>query len=617
MTGIRLLSFLAAIFITLSALGQQTAQGPVKKAQRIRVIHSLELRLIQENENAIQQLSGKVELRQDSVFMYCDSARIENETLLSAFRNVLIQQGDSLQIFADQLIYDGLTRLAILEGNVVMVNAGQKLFTDALEYDLNTRIARYFTGATLISDSLQLSSRRGFYLAKEQEVYFRDSVRVVDPRFSLRSDSLKYTIPTRTVGLLGPTLVATDSSKIYCEGGFYETLTEKALFTQNAQYQKDGQTATADSIFFDNLKKTYSLTGKALVVDSTRRVEADFIRFDEAADKLYLKGNAHYQDKDQDIRGDEINYDSKSKTYSTRGRSLIAEPPQFLEADSVDFSEQASLGRATGNVIWRDTSDQYTILCAVADYEKSRDYIKASGGLPGRPELISMLDGDSLFLSADTLVAQRQDSTGLDSARMVLAFGQVRMFKSNFQAVCDSMAFNQRDSVFTLFGKPIIWSDTSQFTADTILLYTSGDKIDRIVLRGNAFILILENETYFNQIKGREIWAYFSESKLQRLDASGNAEVVYYARDENDAYIGVNRTSCSEMILRVADNQIQRITFLAQPTAKMLPMGQTDHEALKLKGFQYIQQGRPLRREDIYVHSERNISAPAPAFDKK
>ena len=601
MTGIRLLCFLASLSIVLTATGQQTTQGAAKKGQRIRVIHALELRLIQENENTIQQLSGKVELRQDSVFMYCDSARIENETLLSAFRNVLIQQGDSLQIFADQLVYDGTTRLAILEGDVVMVNNGQKLFTDALEYDLNTRIARYFTGATLISDSLQLSSRRGFYLAKEQEVYFRDSVRVVDPRFSLRADSLKYLVPTRTVGLMGPTLVATDSSKIYCESGFYETLTEKALFTVNAQYQKNDQTATADSIVFDNLQKTYALTGNARILDSTRQAEADFIRYNEAEDELYLKGNARYREKEQDIRGDEINYNNRSKIYSTRGRSQISEPPQLLEADTVDFSEAASIGRAAGNVIWRDTSDQYTILCAVADYDRSRDYIKASGGLPGRPELISMLDNDSLFLSADTLVAQKRDTVSADSARMVQAFGQVRMFKHNFQAVCDSMSYNQQDSVFTLFGNPVIWSDTSQFTADTILLHSSSGKIERIELRNNGFILILEKGTYFNQIKGRTILAFFQDSKLQRLDASGNAEAVYYARDEKDAYIGVNHTSCSEMVLRITDNQIQRITFLAQPTAKLLPMGQTDHETLKLKGFRYIQEGRPLRREDIYV----------------
>lgn len=604
MHGIRLLSFLAIICLAFSASGQQAGQAPGKKGQRIRVIHSLELRLVQELENTIQQLRGKVELRQDSVFMYCDSARIENETLLSAFRNVLIQQGDSLQIFADQLIYDGTTRLAILEGNVVLVNAGQKLFTESLEYDLNTRIARYFTGATLISDSLQLSSRRGFYLAETKEVFFRDSVRVVDPRFSLKSDSLKYFIPSRTVGLLGPTLLATDSSKVYCEGGYYETLSEKALFTVNAQYQKGSQTATADSIFFDNRNKTYELTGNARVVDSTRQAEAEFIRYDEASDQIYLRGNARFREDVQDIRGEEIRYDSKNKTYSTRGRSFISDPPQLLEADSVDFSETGSLGRASGNVIWRDTSDQYTILCAQADYDRSRDYIKATGGLPGRPELISMLEGDSLFLSADTLLVTRQDSSAADTARTMQAIGQVRMYKSNFQAICDSMAYNSLDSTFALFGSPVIWSDTSQFTADTIILYLREGKIQQIKLLNNGFILIAGQGGFFDQIKGRNIVAHFTDSKLQRMDASGNAEVIYYAKDSDGAFIGVNQTSCSEMIIRMADNQIQRITFLAQPTAKLLPMGQTDHEALRLKGFKLIQEGRPLRREDIYVYSQ-------------
>ncbi|MFZ4425919.1 MAG: OstA-like protein [Saprospiraceae bacterium] len=603
MNGIRLVSFLAIICLAFSASGQQAGQAPAKKGQRIRVIHSLELRLVQELENAIQVLRGKVELRQDSVFMYCDSARIENETLLSAFRNVLIQQGDSLQIFADQLIYDGTTRLAILEGNVVLVNAGQQLFTESLEYDLNTRIARYFTGATLISDSLQLSSRRGFYLAESQEVFFRDSVRVVDPKFSLKADSLKYFIPSRTVGLLGPTLLATDSSKVYCESGYYETLTEKALFTVNAQYQKGSQTATADSISFDSRNRTYELAGNARVVDSSRQAEAEFIRYDEAGDQIYLRGNAHFRDGAQDIRGAEIRYDSKNKSYSTRGRSAISDPPQLLEADSVDFSESDALGRARGNVIWRDTSDQYTILCNEADYDRTRDYIKASGGLPGRPELISMLDGDSLFLSADTLLVTRQDSSTTDTARIMQAIGQVRLFKSNFQAICDSLAYNGQDSTFALFGSPVIWSDTSQFTADTIVLYLQEGKIQQIKLRNNGFILIAEQGGFFNQIKGRDILAHFSDSKLQRMDASGNAEVIYYAKDADGAYLGVNQTACSEMVIRMADNQIQRITFLAQPTAKLLPMGQTDHEALKLKGFKRIQEGRPLRREEIYVQS--------------
>ena len=79
--------------------------------------------------------------------------------------------------------------------------------------------------------------------------------------------------------------------------------------------------------------------------------------------------------------------------------------------------------------------------------------------------------------------------------------------------------------------------------------------------------------------------------------------MISYARDEQGAYVGVNQTACSEMVIRLKENQVQRITFLAEPKSKLLPMGQTDHNELRLKGFRLLEEGRPLRREDIFVYS--------------
>ncbi|MBV6429552.1 MAG: LPS-assembly protein LptD [Haliscomenobacter sp.] len=586
------------------ALAAQTGSPkPAKPGQRIKVVHSLEFLVLQEGENNLQKLNGRVELRQDSVFMYCDSALIQNETQVYAYHNVVIQQGDSLRVFADTLEYDGITRLAILEGNVILVNKEQKIFTDRLEYDLNTRIARYFTGATLVNDSLQLSSKRGFYYAKEQEAYFRDSVVVTDPKFSLKADTLKFNVATKTVFFLGPTILNTDSSKIYCETGYYDTQKELAQFAQNAQYLQGDQKAVADTILYDNLNKAYELVGHAKVEDSTRIAVADYIRYDEAKDQIFLKGKARYKEGAQDIQSEEINYDRKKKTYTTRGRSLIADPPQLMEADSVDFSDDSGLGYASGNVIWRDTAADYAIRCDQADYDKTRDYMKAFGGVLGRPEMTTVLDKDSLFLSSDTLIAYRPDSTELDTARRFLAYGKVRIFKSNLQAVCDSLAYSSQDSLFVLYGNPVIWSDTSQFTADTIYMWMRNDQIDRIELRQNGFILVISDGVFYNQIKGRDVLAFFENNELRQLDAEGNAEVIYYARDEQGAYVGVNQTACSEMVIRLKENQVQRITFLAEPKSKLLPMGQTDHNELRLKGFRLLEEGRPLRREDIFVYS--------------
>lgn len=601
----RLTGCFLGIWMLFAQLGtaQTTSPKPSKSGQRVKVIHAVELLILQGDSSNFQKLNGKVELRQDDAFMYCDSAVIENETQVVANGNVVIQQGDSLQIFADRLKYDGIAKLAFLEGNVVLVNADQKLFTDELEYDLNTRIARYFTGATLVSDSLQLTSINGSYFANEREAFFQDSVRVIDPKFSLKADGLTYQVPSKKVVFLGPTVVQTDSSQIYCESGFYDTGSERAEFSQNAQYQKGDQKAVADTIFYDNLQKFYELKGQARVEDSIRLAKADFIRYDERQNQIFLSGNARYREGAQDIESEEIKYNEQTKTYSTRGRARISDPPQLLLADSVDFADETGLGIAKGNVIWQDTSSNYSIYCGTADYNKTSDYFKAFDGVSGRPELITVLDEDSLFLSADTLVSFRPqgDSLQQDTSRRVLSYGRVRMFKSNFQAICDSMVYQEQDSVFVLYGNPVIWSDTSQFVADTIFLYLRNNQIDRIDLRQNGFILVISDGVLFNQIKGRNILAHFADGALERMDAAGNAEVIYYAKDESGAYVGVNQTACSEMIIRMKDNEVKRITFLTTPTSKLTPMSKADHNALRLKGFRLIEEGRPLKREDIFV----------------
>ena len=136
---------LAAIFVifavtTLAAqrpnpqpLNSSTPQDTSSKKVTIDFADTLDL--IQENGELIQKLLGNVELRQDSVYMYCDSAIITNSNQVVAQGNVIIQQGDSLNVFADSLNYDGEQKKATLYSKVVLDSKGQQLFTEELDYD--------------------------------------------------------------------------------------------------------------------------------------------------------------------------------------------------------------------------------------------------------------------------------------------------------------------------------------------------------------------------------------------------------------------------------------------------------------------------------------------------
>jgi lipopolysaccharide export system protein LptA len=585
------------------AIEPDTAKTPVD------VDHADVLEYSQRSGTAYQKLIGSVEMHQDSIFMYCDSALIENDIRVVAEGNVIIQQGDSLSVFSDSLIYDGVERIADLYGDVILVTTEQKLFTSHLTYDLRSKIATYFEGATIVNGETQLTSKKGYYYVNDSEAYFKDSVVVVDSLFGLRSDTLLYNTSTNVVTFLGPTVVTSDSTRIYCEAGFYDTENNMAEFAQNAQYQKGEQKATANIIRYDGNKQEYTLDGDARFREGERIAVADMIRYDEVQDKTYLQGNARFQDETRDIVASEIIYDAKEDTYATRGRSRISDPPQILDADQVDYREELGLGVALGNVTWRDTSADLTIVCEQAEFNRETGYLKAIGGKYGRPLLISMMEGDSLFMTSDTLYSTRADSdsttTESDSSRLLLAYKDVRIYKSDLQVICDSMAYSTVDSIFRFFRAPYIWADTSQFSADTIFMQMANQTIDKIFLKQNAFIINSPDQLYFNQIKGKYITASFREGNLREMDVQGNAESLYYALDEGGAYIGVNKTVCSDMVLYFGANEIDRIKFLVQPQGNTYPMTQTDHEEIKIKGFNWDTTYRPFGQADLFSEDKK------------
>ncbi|MFN7117989.1 MAG: hypothetical protein ACK4TA_14400 [Saprospiraceae bacterium] len=213
------------------------------------------------------------------------------------------------------------------------------------------------------------------------------------------------------------------------------------------------------------------------------------------------------------------------------------------------------------------------------------------------------------------LATQTIDTLKNDTVRTLFAYYKVRIYKKNLQAVCDSLSYITTDSTFRLFKDPIVWSDTSQFVADTVHILLKNERIDRVLLRNNAFIVNSPDEVFFNQIKGRNITAYFDSTELRRMNVEGNAEAVYYALDDKGGYVGVNKTVASEMLLNFGNNQIDNIRFYEKPKSDLLPMRQANHEELKMPGFRWETRLRPRSPDDVLTVFE-NLQPP-PSLGKR
>ena len=549
------------LFLSISVSAQRPDPFPSDTSQTNLVI--IDTASVMRFVEGRRELAGNVILILDDAILYCDSAAIEDNNA-RAYGNIVIEQEDSVFVYSDKMYYFGEERKAELYGEVVLTDSVQTLRTDRLDYDLNTRIGSYKTGATLESGGTTLTSKRGYYHANTREAYFKEDVVVVDSNYTLNSDSLNFSTETQVTTFVAPTYIVTNENQIYCEAGFYDTKRNYAEFERNARLVNDEQAVTADKIKYDGNKDESEFLGQVSGVDAGRTYEADDMFYEAAEDVMHFIGNV-----------------------------MIKDSSQIIYADKIDYYGKSNLGIAVGNVTMINEEDDITIQCEVGEYNDQSESMKAYG----RPFLTTLLGSDTLWLSADTLYSY----TIFDSLKhnLIVANNDVRMFKEDVQSVCDSLAYNTLDSVFRFYGAPILWSDTTQFTADSMYVYTEKQGIDRVDMIENAFIVNTEDSVYFNQIKGRNIVAHFEDEQVRNMEVLGNGESVYYVLDDDDAYIGVNKTICSEMLIFFGDNEVDKINFYTQPKATIYPMGQVNHSSLRMPGFSWMVDQRPSSQYDL------------------
>src|SRR5688572_17745422 len=235
-------------FVSISIFAQETTQVEIENADSFEGDESL-------GKN-VSRLLGNVRFRHQGALMYCDSAYLYQLTnSLDAFGKIRIVQGDSIQLTGDFLNYNGNTRQAKVTGNVVMTDRDMVLHSNVLNYNMNTETAEYFDGGEIKDKQNTLTSKSGYYFSRERMVFFKDSVKLTNPKYYINADTLKYQTVTKVALFEGPTHIysnGNDSSIIYCEKGWYNTLTEKSVFTMNPVIYSKENRLSGDSLVYDN-----------------------------------------------------------------------------------------------------------------------------------------------------------------------------------------------------------------------------------------------------------------------------------------------------------------------------------------------------------------------------
>jgi lipopolysaccharide export system protein LptA len=639
-------------FLLLFSCGSGFAQSnPASQdtTRKVHILNNTRTLIFQtiDDSTRLTIVAGDVKLRQGNAIMLCDSCVINSRTnVLEAWGKVHIIDSDTAHITANHLRYMGNAKLAYLDGNVKLTDGQAVLTTPDLEYDMETNIGTYKNGGRVVNKKSVLTSKEGFYYADLKDVYFKKNVILKDPAYDIATDSLLYNTTTQTTRFISSTTIKDSSGRVIkTKDGFFNQQTGKAEFGQNPEIFDGPRIVRGRNVAFNDSTGIYQVEGNAVIIDTAqgttiiggvifqnRKTEAvlatrkPLMIIRQENDSIYISADTLFSARLTDRFGVEKVEPDTTKGYELSPDSVSDARPGFAErerpaqndsmrsmvqgkrfpvsnidADSLQKKAVDTLSTMPGLVISHtDSTIAIDSLRKKALVKMSKDTLRrtsADSVLPGN--LVAKLESRDSLGKKQTVMIDKTDPKD-STNRYFEAYSNVRIFSDSLQAVCDSMFYSFKDSIFRLYQDPVVWAQNSQITGDTILLFTKNKKADKVEAFENSFLVNRVEDDVFNQIKSARMDGWFLDGNIDSVRARAFAECVYYIQDDDSAYTGVNQSQSDIIDIYFENKELEKVVFRSAVTGTLWPIKQKSPQEMQLTGFRWLEERRPKTKYEMF-----------------
>ncbi|UQA76194.1 hypothetical protein K2F45_04115 [Sphingobacterium siyangense] len=562
----------------------------------------------------------KVVVRSTNVKVYTDSMKYNGNTRITDFygpTNIKGNKGENL--YTEKGRYHMATGQAYFSKNNLYTEGTKFLKGDSLFYDRQVGIGKAVKNVVFVDtlDKFYAYGGFGLYNGKNESITMTDKPLIISvvKKDSTQKDSVSSLSPVQQKSEKELKNEAKELKKIEKEQ-HKDDLRSNKTTSQVALEEKEHPGKNIKSGNNKPLKDDSQVDSVFMTADtlfSQMIFRRDYIARDF---KLNREGGAIEDDNEVDY-GDQ---DSSSTTVDSTGTLENIKDDLHKGIDSLPKKDSSKpvLEKSIKKV--QDTLTNKKPIAAkktpaiVGDQNKIEieKNLKADSVLRKKAIIPKGGESDKLMGAALKNAQQgKRDSLAQDTAktRIIKAYYNARLFKSDLQAVADSMYYGMQDSMFRLMGKPMMWAENSQISGDTIFLQVKNQKLDNSLLVGNAFMVNATSDSLkFNQIKGRKITSFFTNNRMERLFVDGNAENIFYNIDEKtNVTTELIHDRSSRFKILMEDNKLKEYVSIRKVDGKVYPIAEVTADKEFLPNFTWRPEDRPKSKDDL-LNRKRDLS---------
>ena len=265
----------------------------IAQTKKIQILHSDNTLVDEEKYPGAIVALGNVLVEHEGATLQCKQALIyQEQNLIKAFGDVLINQADTLTQNSKYVDYNGNTKIAKSWGDVVLKDQKMTLTTDTLRFDRARQILYYDDFATIKDHTNTLTSQKGTYYLKNHKFEAKSKVTIVNPDQTLTSDHLDYFTDSGEAYMYGPSQIKDSVNTLTFEKGFHDSKAKLSYFSKNAKIYYKDRIIEGDSMYYDETKKFASSSGNIVVTDTINNaiVKGQYSEYFEDKDSVFIVG---------------------------------------------------------------------------------------------------------------------------------------------------------------------------------------------------------------------------------------------------------------------------------------------------------------------------------------
>lgn len=455
-----------------------------------------------------------------------------------------------------------------LIGNVKIVHAGNTIYSDFADYEQATGSCQAY---------------------KNLRILTKDNVRITGEVLDYDGKTGSYVVDRNVVLKDGEMTMKTPSLR-------FEGQSNTAYYDQGGEMVSGQTVMTSRRGFYEGRKELFHCFEDVVIVNPDYTIWTDTLHYSKTAPTRF-QGPTNIETTDYYMFGNRGWFDQAADQVSLQRQAYVKNrQSQILYGDSIFYDMGRQDGQAFGNVFLLDTARDCFIKSEFAQNNES----EGRAFFTVDPRGVMIQEGDSLFIVSDTMVMTYDTAR---SVKNIFAYHDVKIFREDMQGICDSLVYHNRDSVMHMYREPILWVQGYQIDGDTVKLWLSDNKPERMLIRNNVFIVaeVSARQAYYNQVKGRLMWGYFDDSShFEMAHVVGSAQSVYYVLDEEKyELIGVNKTESQSLKMFFDNNQIYGINLLKPTSSVLFRVEELTPRQRILRGFHWKPQLRPRSKYDL------------------